>query len=501
MIYLQKSFAGGHFEDEGLFEVEFYNMKFIIKLIVIIFVIILIAEGFLQLLSRAFNPHGSYPEFFEDIKVSIASADVASTIFFVGDSTIYGGGASDEELYSLPSQFQNIIFRAGSEFKVLNLGYPGTNGKEHLEVLRLLPDKAKVVMRTGINDSWRRHDSFKLNLFGKYFELRTLKLAMIIWHGWTRNSETDSATSGYNIELQRLTQSKSFDLYFVDYFLGEQTFMNTFFEDKPTFIPLAKILIQKGFGDSNGRISKRFLSYDLVHANDLGYQLQAQAIYNWFVEKGKWGFDPNSKFALAVDEGSLLNLKNTLQKWLLKLKQLHLDSADSFPLAMKAAWQYYVATGDSSAKDIFDALARVHTYAFHSIYPITLQMNRLNRFDLSKIETIDDSKYSHAKLNQWFQFIQIFRFKSSYDYVPEYLDKFPKILKVEEHYSNFEGIETPHPLEFCPRFLKETRVDVSEISILKDWKFLYGRDFDRADIPEVNSKICDYNIDQGDQPN
>lgn len=452
-----------------------------------IVLILLTLELVLQLLARSVNPYGSYAEFFELIKAEIKKSNSHNTIFFVGDSTIYGGGASDEKMYSLPAQFQDILRRTGSTLKVLNLGYPGTTGREHIEVLRLLPDKSKVIMRTGINDAWKRHESFKIRILGYYVEVRLLKLAMIMWHGWSRNADSESATSAYFKELQKHKIEKSFDLYFVDYFLGEETFMNTFFKDEANFIALAEILISNGFGDSENRISRRFLSYDLVHANDLGYRLQAQAVYNWFAEKAKWGLNPSQKLQLAVDQKVLEELHKTLESWLSKLKELQVDSVDFFPFAMKAAWQYYVATGDLKAKSIYDKLAKVYTYIFHSIYPITYTLNKLDRLSPAEIKGLE---YSSDTLNQWFQIIRIFEFKSNHDYVSEYLQRFPEIMKVNKTYSSYAGLNAPHPLELCPRFVQETGFDISSISALDDWQFLFGNEFDLTNIAEKNWEIC-----------
>ena len=102
----------------------------------------------------------------------------------MGDSTIFGGGASDEKLFSLPAQFAELLKRHDSFYSVLNLGYPGTTGKEHIEILRSLPNQSTVILRTGINDSWKRSDSFKISINGNYYEIRLLKLGLILWFEW-----------------------------------------------------------------------------------------------------------------------------------------------------------------------------------------------------------------------------------------------------------------------------------------------------------------------------
>lgn len=455
-----------------------------------LFLFLIVFEVILQFSAKILNPYGNYPEFFELAKIQIKEQRPESTIYFVGDSTIFGGGASDEKIYSLPAQFKKLLERAGNSYQVINLGYPGTTGKEHLEVLRLLPHKSKIIIRTGINDSWKRHENYQLHVLGNYFEIRTLKLAMIFWYGWMRDEKSESATRSYFEELTDMAKKKSLDLYFLDYFLGEKTFMNTFFEDYSNFIPLAKILNKSGFADKNSRISRRFLSYDLVHANDLGYQLQAQTVFNWFASRSKFNLSPNQKFKLTVDEEALKALEVTLNSWLHRLREKQLESVELFPFAMKAAWQYYIATGDESVKSIYDKLANIYINIFHSIYPITYTFNRLDRLNISNPNDAGELDLDASKMNAWFQLIRIFAHRSNHDYVSEYLLKFPDIMKMNKTYSDYEKLTSPHPLELCPLLLKETGFKKEYFSALKDWKDIFHGDFDINYINKENWKIC-----------
>ncbi len=455
-----------------------------------LFILLIVLEIALQYLARAVNPYGSYPEFFEVAKSQIEQSNPDSTIFFVGDSTIFGGGASNEKIYSLPAQFQNLLKRSDNSLRVVNLGYPGTTGKEHLEVLRLLPKNSKVIMRTGINDSWKRHENYKLHIFGRYVEIRLLKLGMIFWYGWVRDETSESATTAYFEELQGLAKHKSFDLYFIDYFLGEKTFMNSFFKGHSNFIPLAQILNKAGFANQQNRISKRFLSYDLVHANDLGYRLQAQAVFNWFAARTKLNLIPAQQFSLTVDEEAFKELKDTLQLWLNILREKKVDSADHFPFAMKAAWQYYIATGDQTIKSIYDKLGNIYINIFHSIYPITYALNRQERVNSSELRDVKIDDHNTEKLNRWFQLVRIFKYRSNHDYVSEYQAKFPKIMKMNKTYSDYAKLDPPHPIELCPLLIKETGYSKEEFSALEDWEYIFQNEFDINYINEENWKIC-----------
>ena len=451
-------------------------------------ILLILAEGVLQLLARRFNPYGSYASFFESAKAKVLQANPQKTIFFVGDSTVFGGGASDEKLFSLPAQFAGLVKRAGSSYQVINLGYPGTTGKEHLEVLRLLPYGSKVVMRTGINDSWKRHESYKLHIFGQYVEFRLLKLLMIAWYGWSRDHQSESATSGYFQELQSHAKQQNLELYFVDYFLGEKTFMNTYFKDAENFIPLAHILIDKGFGTKEGLISRRFLSYDLVHANDLGYKLQAQAVFNWFSWRGKLNLKKEDQFQLAVDEASLKELRETLNSWLLKIREEKEGSAERFPFVMKAAWQVYAATGDEKIKDLYDRLSKLYIFAFHSIYPITYALNREDRIIESELTDIEN--VSHKQINSWFQIIRILVHRSTHDYVEEYREKFQGIVEMERNYSDYSFLDPPFPLELCELFMKETGMKKEDVSVLGLWREFFGVEYQMDEMGEKNLEGC-----------
>ena len=447
------------------------------KIMMSVFILLILSEGILQLLARNFNPHGSYANFFQTAQDLISGADAKSTLFFVGDSTVFGGGASDEEVFSLPAQFQDLLSRSGSSIKVLNLGYPGTTGREHLEVLRLLPQGARVIMRTGINDSWKRHESYKLHIFGHYFELRLLKLLMITWYGWKRDEVSESASVNYFEELKAHSQQRQFELYFVDYFLGEKTFMNTYFNGANNFIPLAQILLQKGFGSRDGRISEKFLSYDLVHANDLGYKLQALAVFNWFAERELLGLKKVDQLELVVDERSLSELRDTLNSWLSKIKASYINAGDIIPMAMKSAWQLYAVTGDEKIKIIYDKLGKLYIFAFHNIYPITYALNREYRMRESD-QTYESASKDAEEINFLFQITRVLGHRSNHDYVSEYQEQFRGILDMSPKYSDYSFLESPFPLELCPLFMHEVGPEIDKVSVLETWKEFFGFEFE-----------------------
>lgn len=455
------------------------------RAVLILIVALVLLEICLQFLAKKVNPYGSYANFFENAKVTISSKNPSKTIFFVGDSTIFGGGASNETLFSLPAQFQSLLRRAKSPYEVVNLGYPGTTGKEHLEILRLLPQEATVIMRTGINDSWKRHESYKLNLLGQYYEIRVLKLLMIAWYGWGRDENVESTSLDYLKELQNHSSQKQFNLYFVDYFLGEKTFMNTYFKEAENFIPLAKILKQNGFASNQtGLVSKKYLSYDLVHANDLGYKLQAQALYNWFASRQKLNLRADDQIKLIVDQESIQELQRVLDNALLKLKESKRNADDQIAITMRAAWQLYVLTGNLYFKEKYDRLSGLLVFAFHQTYPLINTLNREHRIRLTNTTYLED-----AEINFLFQLIKILD-ESPQAYIKDYLEKFPGIIDSRKVYSDYSFLQAPFPLELCKKFIRETNPNLNKISILENWTEFFGEKFPMNELAQNNLKNC-----------
>ena len=44
-------------------------------------------------------------------------------------------------------------------------------------------------------------------------------------------------------------------------------------------------------------------------------------------------------------------------------------------------------------------------------------------------------------------------------------------------------------------------ITFTKITIFEDWKFLYSKEFDKANIPEINSELCEYYRNESDSRN
>ena len=325
-------------------------MKKFLKIFALVCVSLLVLELLLQWLAVKVNPYRSYPEFFDQALAEVRQSDPRKTIYFVGDSTMYGGGSTDPTKYSMPALLGKLLERKSAGLRILNLGYPGTTGKHHIDVLRQLPEKAFVVVRTGINDSWNRYDYYKFYLFGKYYEIRLLKFLVIFYHGWSRDPEANSVSNHFYDELQKVAKEKQFQLYFVDYFLGDKTFMNTFFRGRDHFIDLAQRLKQAGFYDQRGFIQRKYLSFDLLHANDLGYRLQALSVFNFFSEKSQLGLSPKDALPMILEQSEIQRLRKRLESIKASLIDPKNDPVEHFPNLLNGTWQLYLLTGDQELK-------------------------------------------------------------------------------------------------------------------------------------------------------
>jgi len=97
-----------------------------------------------------------------DLGKSITKNNI--NIVCLGDSNTYGWGVKREEAY--PKQLEKILnedAQGKRNFKVFNLGIPGSNSSQHLKYLEETLNKNKnidlVIVLTGANDPWNFADS------------------------------------------------------------------------------------------------------------------------------------------------------------------------------------------------------------------------------------------------------------------------------------------------------------------------------------------------------
>ncbi|MCO4781382.1 MAG: SGNH/GDSL hydrolase family protein [Candidatus Cloacimonetes bacterium] len=460
-----------------------------LRVLCVLLIFVVTLEVALQLLSHKVSKYRSYSEFYDEILQKAENSDPQKTIFFVGDSTVYGGGSTDVTKYSMPAQFEKLIKKKTPNIDILNIGYPGTTGKHHLDVLRRLPENSWVVIRTGINDSWNRFDYYKFYLFGKYYEFRTLKLLVILANGWRKSEESKSVSKDYYEALNKVASEKRLNLYYVDYFLGIATFMNETFINQKNFINLPKILKDSGFFTKKGFIKRKYLSFDLFHANDLGYRLQAIAIYNYFCKLGSMGLSKNDQYPLklnAADHKSIKDAVNVLRK---KIQSSEDFGDEVYPDLLNATWQFYLVNKDPEIKKDYLALQKIYLNAFHGAYAA---INLLNSHQTGTTSThISETILSEQELNFYYQMVQLYSSKEHADsWKKIYSEWFPKSLELDKTYSDYSSLPKPMPIEFCPKLLQETGWSKDKVSLQDAWKRIYNENIISSKRIIRSSPIC-----------
>lgn len=460
-----------------------------IKYLLLVLVLIFILEIGLQFLSKKVSPFRSYAEFYDQALLIAEKTDPSKTVYFVGDSTVYGGGSTNPKSFSMPAQFENLLNKSNPKVEILNLGYPGTTAKHHLEVLRRLPERSLVVVRTGINDSWNRFDYYKFYIFGKYYEIRTLKLLVILMHGWRKTEESTSLSKSYYDALDKVATEKKLKLYYVDYFLGMVTFMNKTFMGQSNFINLPKILKNAGYFSKKGFIQRKYLSFDLFHANDLGYRLQAIAIYNFFCREKSLGLSKQQLLPLELNESDHRRAVKRVEKLRNKLLTQGAESFEIFPDLLNATWQLYLLTGNQDIKKDYNALQSIYLYAYHGSYAA---INLLNSHQTGSTSThVFHSVLNDGEINFYYQMVQLFSLKNDAEsWKTIYSEWFPTIIDTSKSYSDYTNLPKPFPIEYCPKLLQETSWKPSDVSLKKAWYRIYQEDLSNSKRIIKDSELC-----------
>jgi lysophospholipase L1-like esterase len=443
----------------------------------------------LQLISKKVSPYRSYSEFYDSALAKAEKTDPKKTVYFVGDSTIYGGGSSDSSRFSMPVQFEKLLKVKNSQMDVLNLGYPGTTGKHHIDVLRRLPEESLVIIRTGVNDSWNRYDYYKFYLFGKYYEIRSLKLLVILIHGWRKTQESTKVSKSYYDALNKVANEKKLNLFYVDYFLGIVTFMNESFLGKYNFINLPKILKDSGFFTPKGYIQRKYLSFDLFHANDLGYRLQAIAIYNFFCKQQSLGLSKEDLLPLKLNKVDRTNVESRVKVLRNKLVSQDIVNYGIYPDLLNATWQLYLLKDDIEIKKDYLALQSIYLNAYHGAYAA---INLLNSHQTGSTSThVSQSMLNNQEVNFYYQMVQLFsNKKDGLAWKKVYKEWFGEVLDTTKKYSDYSGLPKPMPIEYCPKLLKETGWKVKQVGLQNAWKRVYKEDLYSSKRIIKTAKVC-----------
>jgi lysophospholipase L1-like esterase len=249
--------------------------------------------------------------------VDVAPDAAAYRILCIGDSSTYGLGSSDRERQSYPSQLQRILSSANaSRVQVVNLGLPGINSSQALDVLESNLERYRpnlVIACAGVNDPWNMTGSHllthyragffrKIELRARYWieNLRIYRFVKLCLRGRKRRFDAETVASNDELMPDRREQRAALALelkenlgamrlaaeehgasiVFLEYHSDgwsnpEIEIHRIYRELQLSFVPLHDYFREL---DRQGRPIR---SEDAWHPNDEGYRLLAERVSNY----------------------------------------------------------------------------------------------------------------------------------------------------------------------------------------------------------------------------
>lgn len=247
------------------------------------------------------------PQILQDFQAKNPTVTNREIIFFIGDSTMYGIGASDPLTYSLAPQLEALLRQKKAGFYCINLGYPGMCTEEGLQIMRLLPAQSQIIFRAGISDGWNPQAPFRFFIGSLVFELRSLKMFALLRHQ-LHHSQDLVRIKSIQKELRHILHYKKHHVYALGYPIYPST-MPFYDTESPqiTVIPLGEMLQDKGWLKDG--IFPTALRCEAFHSNDIGYRMEAQFIFNFLCEEQLFGLTPEQKIAADIDPSFIMELR------------------------------------------------------------------------------------------------------------------------------------------------------------------------------------------------
>lgn len=480
-------------------------MKKLLNSLILIFSILLTCELGLHLLSFFLVEYTSFQKFLINAsRESNLELDKDSRhIFFVGDSFTYGVGASSPN-FSYPSQLCKILNQNQQKrWTCHNFGYPGSSTQDHIEVLKILPENSKVILRTGANNSWNTRKFYTVVFWGLKFEVKIIKLALVIFGKKAIDKPAD------HTEIKQLihsvAQDKNLDLRYLSYpkEFQPELFISNNFEllNHPGYIELHGKLLE---GDylKGAFLKPELLSSDGIHPNDLGYLIEARLLQESLLERNDFGLDleqyePDSgtfqKKLVKNHQKKLDELLSTLrsfqlynrkQPFFLATKKQIERNRTAVKLLMKVQSLAHLlsAQGESHLKKIKNSSARLLLLLFHKTGEYSLIQNAIqNRkkeqteiprlvLELYKIySAISDSSSSEVSLH---------------------LDQLKNSLGVDALKIPYSlgKLSKPYPLSFCQDLKEHFDIKALNLDISQDFQLIFGKP-----LPKLNDFFKPYN--------
>lgn len=419
-----------------------------------------------------------------------AQGDTEKTIYFVGDSTVYGIGASNPLLYSLPAQLEGILQKFRPDLRVINLGYPGSCTEDHLYVLSYLPKGSTVFYRGGISDSFNLQGHYRFVVFGYIFELRSWKLFSLMFYKLLPGFNSSRGQRARQ-EFASLLQASHYQVYGVEYSMSMHH--NIFFYTQngyqriPTFVTLQKL------GLTDGYFMRSDFMAEGLHPNDLGYQIEAQLIFNYLCGQQLFGLLAENMVNVGIDYNFLAkqqlryqelkkeifalqkipsglwsfqeisNLRDKLRE-LLVLLESFISSDENNPIYQQEYiyLEKLMVLVFHSPRVVLSLFVKTQGEFFGAKKPDLLLWSRLQVFYPALCS------FMHPKQKEWLII------SSALEVIqPHHQFSSEKVSYLGSFIPGYVPM-TPYPLELCPKFVRESALDGRLISTREEWGHFFS---------------------------
>lgn len=457
--------------------------SYLLRFFLFSFAALLLLEFFLQLSAGFQSGNGNFIHHLRQVKERIARADLDRTIFFVGDSTVFGIGSSEPNSYSLVAQLNNFLKLVNSDFHCVNLAYVGICTEELLELLTLLPPHAHIIYRGGFVDAWNKGGLFRFRIASYSFEFRSLKMIFMLFPGLL--SDNFSASLRLNAVRQEMTTilQRQQNIYVLEYsnYIYDYGFLQPFIKTAAlNFIPLRQLMADE-FLNSDGYLGHKYRNSSGSHPNDVGYYAEALALFNYFCHNSLFGLSPD----LQRQENNLDVFVDSLQNRIVELKrelsQLSAEQVLTFDhdsqrfRLMSSIWEIAdILAGVTKESEGWQAeqlqIEKLAVLVFHDPmfigrYLLGVQTEKTGRY--TRI-TIDERKLELYYYVMYALFAQnsVHWHLLKGAHIDDLVKQFPATPLGYEQLSVY-------PLALCPRFLADTGFSAAELSTHQAWEVFF----------------------------
>jgi hypothetical protein len=417
------------------------------------------------------NPFYVSPDLFSE---KLQSEKSGVDVYFVGDSTIYGIGASVTGDYSLPAQFEKIMQEKRPGFRVLNLGVAGSGTEEHLDLLNLLPDGATVVYRGGTSDKWRLGLSFRFRFGAFEFEFRTMKMFYMLFARFLF-SDTSLRIRILNRRLQKLLDRKALRIFTLDYTACPS--LRAFYSSDQRLIsvPLRKMIREKGFG--NKGLDRKFISnISPAHANDMGYYIEAVLLFNFFCDKKELGLSEEDALSfqdISEFSGIMKARYQTLKAGLAHFTmEKMLEKTSSVTGRVMEAMAIAEIIAEQADGDIYrwerEALDKLLALFFHSAGHLSQHLIS-SQGGVKMARTAED----FHKLRLYYTVLWATTGSKQSIWASAHERAFGQPFPLDGVSISYLPLITPYPLELCRKFIREGGFTAEELSVRRELEYFF----------------------------